>query len=120
MKLTVRGRRQVATSLFPGNFWTFRNLSLRVLEGGVQNAPLPFSVQQWLNPRITAALATKAANNPNWRGFRGVTSDRLELVEPVGVKTAVSPRTWWCTRCKSLDNGLVSKVGIEGGKCPKC
>lgn len=120
MKLTSRGRRQIATSLFPGNFWVFRNLSLRVLEGGVQTAPLPFSVQQWLIPRISADLATKAADNPKWRGFRGITQDRLELVEPVGVKTAVSPRTWWCTRCKSLTNGPVSKVGIKDGICPKC
>lgn len=120
MKLTTRGRRQVATSLFPGNFWTFRNLSLRVPEAGIQTAPLPFSAQQWLNPRISSALANRGENNPNWRGFRGITPDRLELVEPVGVKASVSPRTWWCTRCKSLTNGPLSKVGIEGGKCPKC
>lgn len=120
MRLTTRGRRQVATSLFPGNYWIFRNLSLRVRDGGIEAAPLPFTVLKQLLPPLVDQLRQRAALSPDWNRFQNIDEDRLELTEPVTVRVDVSPMTWWCTSCLSLLSGPLGRVGIEQGRCPRC
>ena len=120
MSLTSRGRRQVANSLFPGNYWVFRNLSLRIRDGGVEASPLPFTVLQRLLPNIVDQLRDRAMRYPDWSRFQNVNVNRIDLVEPVTVRTDVGPTTWWCSSCHNLFNGPLSQVGIQNGRCPSC
>ncbi len=120
MRLTSRGRRHVGTSLFPGNYWIFRNLSLRVRDGGIEAAQLPFTVLSQLLPFVVEQLRDRALSNPDWRRFRGVDVDRVELVEPVTVRVDVNPTTWLCTSCHSLFSGPLAQLGIQEGRCPNC
>lgn len=120
MKLTTRGRRQVANSLFPGNYWVFRNLSLRVRDGGVEASQLPFTVLQYLLPIVVGQLRERAMRNLDWNRFRNVDMNRIDLVEPITVRTDVNPTTWWCSSCHNLFSGPLGQVGIQNGKCPSC
>lgn len=120
MTLTTRGRRQVTVSLFPGNYWVYRNLSLRVRDGGVEGSPVPFTLLGQLLPDLVNQLRNRASSNPDWIRFRNVDLDRIELIEPTTIRADVSPTTWWCASCHSLFSGALDQVGIRSGRCPNC
>jgi hypothetical protein len=121
MSLTTRPRRQVASSLFPRSFWTFRNLSLRVPDNGIRTVTLPFSFLSRILPLLTEYLQN-SSRTPKWSQFRSVTEDRLELVEPAAVTVNVAPTTWWCTNaeCNKFFSGTLGQVGIRNASCPAC
>jgi hypothetical protein len=120
VRLASRSRRQAATMMFPGNYWVFRHLSLRVPEGGVISTSVPLSVASRLAPRVADYMSAKAAADPTWRAFGNVDVDRLDLAEPIGVQAEVQPTTWWCASCGRVYNGAIGTVGVRGGTCPNC
>ena len=120
MALTTRGRRQVTTSLFPGNYWVFRNLSLRVSDGGVSGNQLPFRVLSEILPIITEQLQNYVSQYSSWSRFQNVNENRIALIEPSKITTEISPTTWWCSDCHSLFSGPIGQIGIHQGICPSC
>src|SRR5438552_11468408 len=120
MALTTRGRRQATNSLFPGNYWVFRNLSLRVPEDGISGHQVSFAVLRDLLPRVVEQLRARAERYADWRSFRDINENRLELLEPDKVSVLVQPTTWWCTACGRVYSGPVGRVGIRDGHCPGC
>jgi hypothetical protein len=120
MKLTSRGRRQVTNSLFQGSYWVYRNLSLRVREGGIEGNQLPFTVLQQFLPLLVNQLREYASRNPDWFRFQNIDENHIDLIEPVTVRTDVSPTTWWCSSCHNLYSGPIGQVGIQNGRCPSC
>ena len=119
MKITSRYRNQAGNTLFPGNYSVFRNLSMRVQDGGAQGSQLPMSVARVVVPWAAAELA-RLASTSRWRQFRGVDEDRLELFEMTSVDVEVDPTTWWCNSCGQVFNGELRQVGIVGARCPNC
>lgn len=120
MRLTSRGRRQVSRTLFPGSYWVFRKLVMRVPDDGVVGAPVPMSEMMRLAQPLVEWLSHQARSSPPWREFRSIDVDRIELIEPTEVRVEVAPETWWCTNCGKVYNGDIRRTGIRGGVCPTC
>ncbi len=117
---TNRGQRQVAGTLFPQNFWIFRNLSVRVGDGDVSTASLSFGQLRVVLPQIVAELSHRSQNQSTWTRYRSVTEDNLELAVPTRVSAQVEPESWWCDNCNSFFNGPIGRARIQNGSCPNC
>lgn len=122
MRLATRGRRKAAATLFPGNYLVFRNLALQVPNNGVQVAPLANSLDNQIRRLLIPWLKREARNNPQWREFKNIDKDGIELVEPIGITGNVKPTSWWCTNqeCNKFFYGSFRQVGIFSAKCPDC
>jgi hypothetical protein len=118
--LTTRGRRQVARTLFPGNYWVYRQLALRVPEGGVVGEPIPFTQMARLAPLVASTLQQNAQRDRAWQNFDGVDADHIDLMQPATARVDVAPTTWWCTNCGVVYNGALNSTGIHNGRCPRC
>jgi DNA-directed RNA polymerase subunit RPC12/RpoP len=118
--LTTRSSRQVTSSLFPGSYYVYRNLCLRVPEGGIQAAPLRFSVQARLLPGLVAKIRQHVVSKPEWSRFRSINEDLVELAEPISVRANVAPTSWWCTNCNSYWSGALQQLRIRRAECPNC
>lgn len=117
---TQRALPQVLHSYFPGAYFVFRNLSLRVRDDGVSGDPIPFGLMMRLVPMFAAQLQARSADDPAWARFAGVSADRLELIRPSLVQADVEPTTWWCTGCGELLTGALDRLGVRNAQCPQC
>ncbi len=117
---TVRPLSQAVRTYFPGAFFVYRNLSLRVRDNGVTGNPLPFRLQARLIPDLVGDLRALAATDPQWREFGTIDEDRVELTSPSMIEADVEPTTWWCGNCGELLNGPLARVGIRDAACPSC
>ena len=81
MELFKKDRRQAASTLFPGNYFVFRNLALQVPPTGVQASPISFSLTARILAQLVPWLQYKAQNEAGWEQFRSVDQDRMTLVE---------------------------------------
>ena len=118
---TSRGARLAATTLYPRSYMVFRNLSLRVREGEVSVAQVPFSDLRTLLPSVVERTRQNAATNRAWNAFATVSEDVLELGIPTRVVACVEPHSWWCSRgCGKFYSGQLQRLGIRRGICPAC
>lgn len=122
MELFKKDRRQAASTLFPGNYFVFRNLALQVPPTGVQASPISFSLTARILAQLVPWLQHKAQNEAGWEQFRSVDQDRMTLVEPSRTIGSVAPTSWWCVNqeCNKFYQERIGTVGINNGSCPTC